>query len=409
MRARLLARAVPVALAFACAVGIAVVATIAPAGAADTTWWASPTGSTGACTYAAPCSLSYALAASGTEDTVEVFPGTYDGGYVLTHPVNLVGLDYPVINASSSPNGVGIQVLGSASGSTVEGLVVLYARYEGILVGNSPVDVNGNPVSTGQPVSGVTINNNVVALNDTGFVSNASGGTGECAPSGGGPGDCGEGIHLVSVSNSVVESNWISNNAGGILITDEFGPSAHNTIYQNGSIDNYEDCGITLASHQAATDPAGFPTGAAGVFDNLVESNVVVNDGTVGQGGGILLGGGALFSAVYGNLITGNIAMGDGLAGIVIHQHAPGDLSNNVITHNWVSNDNVDGDYDFSVPDPSTTGIFVASGAEPLRGMEISQNLITNVAIGIFTLNAAPGTIITDNTFDSVGNPLSSN
>jgi parallel beta-helix repeat protein len=328
-------------------------------------------------------------------------PGTYYGGYVVSRPIHLVGNGYPVINAASSPSGVGIQVTSDAA--SVEGFVVLHARYEGILVGSSPA------AASGSPVSGVTINNNVVAMNDTGFVSNGGGGTGECAPSGGGPGDCGEGIHLVSVTNSTVVGNWVSNNAGGILLTDEWGPTAHNTVYQNASIDNYEDCGITLASHTAGADASGFPTGTGGVFDNLIESNIVENNGTIGQGGGILLGGGAYLSAVYGNLITGNIAMGNGLAGVVIHQHAPGDLSNNVITHNWLSNDNVDGDYDFSVPDPVTTGIFVASGAQPLRGMEISQNLITDVAIGIFTLNAAPGIIINANTFTGVGNPLSMN
>ena len=214
-------------------------------------------------------------------------------------------------------------------------------------------------------MTAVTVENNVVALNDTGFVSNSSGGTGECVPSGGGPGDCGEGIHLVSVTNSTVADNWISNNAGGILMTDEFGPTAYNTVAYNGSIDNYEDCGITLASHVSATDSSGFPNGNGGVFDNHIVNNLVQNDGTTGQGGGILLGGGALFSAVYGNTISGNIATGNGLAGIVIHQHAPGDLNDNVITRNWVSSDNVDGDYDFAVPDPATTGIFIASGLPP--------------------------------------------
>jgi parallel beta-helix repeat protein len=415
MRTRFLSRVVPVAVAVACGMGITIVSALgpaSPAGAADaSTWWASPTGGTSGCTQASPCSLSYALSIAATEDTIDVEPGTYWGGYVLNHPINLIGIGYPVINASTAANGVGIQVTGGADSSTVSGFVIVHARYEGILVGDSPVDAGGNPVSSGQPVTDVTIENNVVSMNDTGFVSNASGGSGECAPSGGGPGDCGEGVHLVSVTNSTVAGNWISNNAGGILMTDEFGPTAHNTIARNVSMDNYEDCGITLASHVAATDTSGDPNGEGGVFDNLVWDNIVQNDGTIGQGGGILLGGGALWSAVYGNLIAGNIATGNGLAGIVIHQHAPGDLSDNVIAHNWVSSDNLDGDYDFAVPDPATTGIFVASGAAPgfpLRGISITDNLITNVAIGIFTLGAE-GTQFGGNTFDNVGNDLSVN
>jgi parallel beta-helix repeat protein len=405
MRTRLLSRVLPVAVALTCGMGVTFVSAVSsasPAAATGTsTWWASPTGGTSGCTQASPCSLTHALSIAGTEDTIDVEPGTYWGGFVLNHPVNLIGIGYPVINASSSPNGVGIQVTSGAPSSTISGFVVVDAQDEGILVGESPA------AASGEGVSDVTIENNVVAMNDRGFGR----GTGECSPASAGGGDCGEGIHLVSATNSTVVGNWVSNNAGGIYLTDEWGPNGHNDIARNAVLDNYSDCGITLASHVAATDSSGFPDGSGGVFDNLVWDNVVQNNGTVGQGGGILLGGGTLWSAVYGNLIAGNIATGNGLAGIVIHQHTPGDLSDNVIAHNWVSSDNLDGDYDFAVPDPATTGIFIASGAAPgfpLRGISITDNLITNVAIGIFTLGAE-GTQFARNTFDGVGNDLSAN
>jgi hypothetical protein len=43
----------------------------------------------------------------------------------------------------------------------------------------------------------------------------------------------------------------------------------------------------------------------------------------------ILLGGGAPFAGVYGNVIRGNAAKGNGLAGVTIHQHLVGDLNGN--------------------------------------------------------------------------------
>jgi hypothetical protein len=70
------------------------------------------------------------------------------------------------------------------------------------------------------------------------------------------------------------------NNAGGILLTDEFGPTSDNVVRGNYSSDNTHDCGITLASHSAAVDPmTGQPTGAAGVFDK-VPTGLLVESGS---------------------------------------------------------------------------------------------------------------------------------
>ena len=77
----------------------------------------------------------------------------------------------------------------------------------------------------------MTISSNVVRNNDQG--GNATTKTGECAPAGQIPGDCGEGLHLMSVTNSHVVGNTVSNNAGGILLTDEAGPTARNVISRN--------------------------------------------------------------------------------------------------------------------------------------------------------------------------------
>jgi hypothetical protein len=237
------------------------------------------------------------------------------------------------------------------------------AKFEGILVGTAPVattTTNGTPVTTGEPVTHVTIANNVLVGNGTGFGTDA----GQCFSTPEAPGDCGETIHLVSVTDSVVRNNFVANDVGAILLTDEFGPTSGNVIRGNYSPNNTDDCGITLAGHSsAAVNPAtGLPTGAAGVFDNRVVGNVSNGNGVAGQGAGILLGGGAAFAGVYDNVIRDNVARGNGLAGVTIHQHAPGDLNGNVIAGNTLSNDNIDGDFDFAVPARNTTGILVASG-----------------------------------------------
>ena len=52
------------------------------------------------------------------------------------------------------------------------------------------------------------------------------------------PGDCGEGIHLLSAVDSVVANNTVTGNSGGILLTDENGPTYGNLIKHNLVSDN---------------------------------------------------------------------------------------------------------------------------------------------------------------------------
>jgi hypothetical protein len=387
--------------------------------------WASPSGGGGFCNQTAPCSLAHAVSAAPGGDTVVALPGLYRGGVVLNKRLTLRGWD-AVIDATTSPNGNGVQIVGpGGSGSTVEGFRIENAEFEGILIGTAPVattTTDGTPVTTGVPVTDVTIADNVLVDNGTGF------GTayGQCFSTPQAPGDCGETIHLVSVTDSIVKDNRVIDNVGGILLTDELGPTSGNVIRGNFTLDNTDDCGITLAGHNsAAVNPGtGVPTGAAGVFDNLVEDNVSNDNGVAGQGAGILMGGGAPFAGVYNNVIRDNVATGNGLAGVTIHQHLVGDLNGNVIADNSLSNDNVDGDFDFAaVPAPETTGILVASGAPPgpalppsllpgpITGTVIRGNRIFNVQVGIWTLGVDPATTrITQNVFGpGVATPVSTN
>jgi parallel beta-helix repeat protein len=361
------------------------------------------------------------VASASPGDTVDALPGLYHGGVVISERLSLRGFG-AVIDASSAPNGNGVQITGpGGSGSSVEGFKIENAKFEGILVGTAPVapsTVGGTPASTGQPVSDVRIEHNAIVNDDAGF----GGVAGQCFSTPQAPGDCGEGIHLVSVTDSVVAGNYVTDNAGGILLTDEFGPTSGNVVRGNYASNNTHDCGITLASHAAAVDPnTGQPTGAAGVFDNLIERNVVNGNGIHGQGAGILMGGGAPYSGVYGNVIRGNFAYGNGLGGVTIHQHLAGDLNGNVIDGNTLIHNNLNYDQDFAaVVDPVPTGILVESGSPPgpplppfllpgaIENTVIRGNRFFDQSIGIFTLGVDLGsTTIAHNFFAPGVTPLS--
>jgi nitrous oxidase accessory protein NosD len=376
------------------------------------------------CSNASYTTIAAAVAAAAPGSHIIVCPGTYDEGVQIDKPLVLIGL-HAVIDASSSSFGNGIQIDGpGGSGSTVEGFKIEKAEFEGILVGSAPVapsTTNGTPVTEGTPVSHVTIADNALIDNGTGFGTSA----GQCFSTPEAPGDCGETIHLVSVTDSTVEGNYVANNVGGILLTDEFGPTSHDIVRYNQSLNNTDDCGITLAGHSpAAVNPVtGLPTGAAGVFDNLIEYNASVGNGVAGQGAGILLGGGAPFAGVYGNVIRGNLAKGNGLSGITIHQHLVGDLNGNTIEGNILIDDNVDGDHDFATADTETTGVLVAAGPPPgavlppellpgqISGTAIRGNRFFDVNVGIWTLGVEKAsTQIVGNAFGpGVTTPVSEN
>jgi len=76
---------------------------------------------------------------------------------------------------------------------------------------------------------------------------------------------------------------------------------------------------------------------------------------------------------------------GNGLAGITVHSRAPGqDLNGNVVAHNTIQTNNVDGDFDFAPHvDPATTGIIVATAVGSIS-ITIKNNSISNDVNGIW-------------------------
>ena len=89
---------------------------------------------------------------------------------------------------------------------------------------------------------------NTVTGNDTGG-NDPSTVYPQCQASGGVPGDCGEGVRLMGLAHSEIAGNTISSKSGGILLTDEFGPTHGNLISKNVVKNNVFDCGITLPGH----------------------------------------------------------------------------------------------------------------------------------------------------------------
>jgi parallel beta-helix repeat protein len=367
-------------------------------------------------TYATIQSAVTAIAPSGT---VIVCAGTYAEDVAVTQPLTLKGQN-AVIDATGKNNGVVI----SSSHVTVEGFAVRGATGEGILaVGTLTPSLvpAGAPAgsTTGVPISDVTITKDIVQGNDKGTPTSTYA---ECQASNGVPGDCGEGIHLMSVANSTVSRNYVTGNSGGILLTDEFGPTHGNTIDHNIVSNNSSDCGITLPSHNGlAVNPTTLAPAPslAGVYGNTVSNNTILSNGLTGFGAGVVIAAPFPGSAAYNNVVSHNLIEGNGISGVTIHSHAPGAfVGGNQILRNTIGVNNLTGDAPlspaagpFAEPaqfqaDTATTGILVWSLATPTT-VTIAGNTILGDTIGIWlnpTVTAAGAS--TSNAFYGVTTPV---
>lgn len=375
---------------------------ISAAAASTSTLYASPAATTAAagtsCATANYSTINAAVAAASPGDTVVACPGTYREDVVITIPfLTLVG-ESATINASGLHGTSDGAILGQdpyngitieASRVTVEGFTVEGAQGEGILAVNpSPVKgpvVDKTQLFTGQPLTHVTIQDNIVKGNDVGF-NKATSPYRECTPKGGS--DCGEGIHLMSVAYSSVLDNQSVDNAGGILVTDEFGPTHNNLIEGNYVEDNTKDCGITLPGHNLAISPqTGKPDPSfGGVFKNDVLHNVVIGNGVKGYGAGIGLFAPESFTGSYDNIVSGNLIEGNGLAGVSVHSHqANAYVDGNQITGNTIGVNNVDlkDGTDTKPIDNETTGILIWSDAT-LYHLVVATNRIFGDTYGIW-------------------------
>jgi hypothetical protein len=332
---------------------------------------------------------------------------TLIGESATINATGLAGAPTGAIEGQAPFNGITIE----SSHVTVEGFKVEGAEGEGILAVNPdpvPQTVAGMQLFTGTPITDVKILHNDVTGNDLGN-ENPDSPYVFCTPNGGG--DCGEGIHLLSVAHSIVLGNKSVGNSGGILLTDEFGPNHDNLIARNLVRNNVNDCGITIPSHNLGLDPTtGKPDPSfGGVYRNKVIGNVVTGNGTKGFGAGIGVFAPSPFSASYDNLVSGNFVEGNGLAGISVHSHAPNAfVDGNVFTRNVIGTNNVtfeDG-ADVSPKDTQTTGILIWS-AVSLYHFTVTDNIIFNNAVGVwFTPATIHASGLATNRFFHVTTPV---
>ena len=241
--------------------------------------YVSRSGKTGAadgnCKSAAYSTVQSAVAAAPSGGTVVVCRGTYTEDVIVSAPLTLTGQHGAVIHGSTTANGMCDQLGAKGPGSApclaavtiksshveVEGLKVTGAIGEGILATGS---------LAGGSISNVTIADDTVVGNDTGGIPPASNAAyPQCVGFGGAPGHVrSEGIHLMGVADSMVSHNFVSGNSGGVLLTDEFGPTHNNVVSHNVVTENQYDCGITVPGHNPfALDSSGKPQPSkAGVF-----------------------------------------------------------------------------------------------------------------------------------------------
>jgi parallel beta-helix repeat protein len=368
MKATALALGV-VALAAAPLIG----ATAAQASPAPQTVYVSTTGSSKAadrnCDTPAFNSVNKAVGAVATGGTVVVCRGTFHEDVTVAKSLRIDGRSNATIDATNLINGVRI----TAPHVTVSGLTVKNAVGEGIIVDST---------------SFATIVGNTVKSNNTGvrLVNPVKTDYPFCQPQNGAANDCGENIHLVGSSNNVVQGNSVTDGAGGILLSDETGPTSHNTIGGNMVADNHTACGIVLAGHNPKAAPGGVPASTvAGVFDNKVTGNAISGNGLQSTGGaGVQMATGAPGGAVYNNTVSLNAINGNGHGGVTVHSHAPGQfLNGNVVTGNQIGTNNINGDLAFPAKDTQTTAVVIGTVA-PLS-IKVSGNVMGPDHFGIFT------------------------
>ena len=351
-------------------------ATAAPAA----TRFVSPTGSdSGNCTLT-PCrTISYAVAQASAGDLVSVASGTYAESVSIEKRLWMMGAN-ATLDATGQDHGFVITGP-AAAGTLLQGFTVENAGLEGIFA---------------RQTSRLAIVGNRVLNNDAYGVFSP-----QCSFS---PDDCGEALHLQTVTQSLVSGNLVQNNVGGILLTDEDGPTSGNLIVRNRVLDNTKDCGITLASH-AFHLGAPVTADAGGVYRNQVLHNISNGNGAAGIG----VFAGPPGAAAWGNVVVGNTASNNGLPGVAIHSHTPFQYVNdNVVVNNTLSNNGPDDDAGTG----QTTGIVVfsdtAHGAAPIPHTTVASNTIRNEYYGVFTSGATKVSGLPSNHFaDSVTVPIS--
>lgn len=370
------------------------------------------------CRTAAFKTIQSAINAARAWDKVVVCAGTYHEQVVIAKPLSLQGRR-AIIDETNVTPGLTISPPGIGPLTIFAGVVILHSHVS--FSGFTVRDALGEGVLAAGvrgTIRDVSIRRNAVVHNDLGGGVPPVSAYFECQAQGPEPGDCGEGVHLLAVAHSRIRGNLISRNSGGVLLTDETGPTDHNLIADNIVTKNAADCGITVPGHNpSALNAAGKPQpSVAGVYDNVIRHNVVTANGLKGDGAGVLFANASAGTASYNNLVKGNYIAGNGLSGVTMHAHTVGpgqfeDLNGNKIIGNVIGKNNIDGDTLDSPASPEdlqTTGVLVFSGGTHVS-VTIARNFIFRNAIGIWLSKPVTAHGLRTNRFHHVKTPLSAN
>lgn len=323
--------------------------------------------------------ISSAVAAASAWDVINVWPGTYKEDVVIGMPLSLIGsgAQSTTIDATGQPNGVFVDGFDHRGLSyvIVQGFTVMNAQWEGVLVVNA---------------SDVTIRNNNINNNDKApamFTGDPTGCSGQPSFELDETGDCGGGLHLIGVYDSIVSGNTITENDDGILVSDESSSTHDVLITHNYVVNNPGECGIVLASHPRV-GAIGLPHN--GIYHITVSDNDVENNGVQVGGAGV-----GIFSDGIGagqnsqNVVIHNRLIGNGLGGVALHTHVgpkfglPADnMNENHIIGNYIAKNLADqGD----TATGGTVGININSGGggTAVQGTIIAQNIITDEDIDV--------------------------
>lgn len=354
---------------------------------------AGPSNADRSCRTAAFRKIQSAINAAPAGGTVVVCAGTYHEQVVIAKRLSLQGRR-AIIDETNVTPALTVSPPGVGPLTIFAGVVILHSHVR--LSGFRVRDALGEGVLAAGvmgTIRDISIVHNAVVHNDLGGGVPPASAYFECQAQGPEPGDCGEGVHLLAVAHSTIRGNFISRNSGGVLLTDETGPTDHNLIADNIVTRNASDCGITVPGHNPnALNAAGKrQPSVAGVYANVIRNNVVTVNGLAGEGAGVLFANASAGTASYNNLVTGNFIAGNGLSGVTMHAHtlAPGqfeDLNGNKIIGNVIGKNNIDGDTLDSPASPEdlqTTGVLVFSGGTAVR-VTVARNLIFRDAIGIW-------------------------
>ncbi len=326
--------------------------------------------------------ISLAVSHAAAYDVINVWPGTYKEDVIIGMPLSIIGAGAKksVIDATGLPDGIFVDGYDHSGLShvTVAGFTVENAQFEGVLV-VSAFDV--------------TIRDNIIENNDKVgpmFTGATNGCPGQPAFETDETGDCGGGLHLIGVWNSVISGNLSTANGDGILLSDETAGSYDNLLIHNVVKNNALECGIVFASHPPVGSSPPYYAAHHGVYNNSVIANVSADNGVqVGGAGMGLFSDGAGPGRVSGNMIIHNTLTGNGIGGVSLHTHvgpsfgAPADdMNGNEIIGNYIAGNLADID-DTATPGRVGININSGGGGTPVRGTVISQNVIRDEDVDI--------------------------